>query len=39
MFLGRKCTSLKSIEKYEEKYETMFREGDYVDLKIMKFVE
>ena len=39
VFLGRKCTSLKSIETYETKYETMFREEDFVDLKIVKFVD
>ena len=39
VFLGRKCTSLKSIETYEQKYETMFREEDFVDLKIVKFVD
>lgn len=39
VFLGRKCQTLKSVQQYEQKYETMFREEDYVDLKIVKFVE
>lgn len=39
VFLGRRCTTLKSIEQYEQKYETMFREEDWVDLKIVKFVD
>ncbi len=39
VFLGRRCTTLKSIQQYETKYETMFREEDFVDLKIVKFVE
>jgi hypothetical protein len=37
VFLGRRCTSLSSIQRYEKKYETMFRTNDTIDLKIVKW--
>ncbi len=37
VLLGRRCTSLASVQRYEKKYETMFTGTDSMDLKIVKW--